>query len=152
MSSSSILLWYSLMYLSKLTDYIPYLRQVIFIIELVSFEKFRETWDMWLGTEGEGTRSFKEQKDFHLFSSTQIYLCQGLRRKRLTLQLPEKKWAQDSSKKVDIHWLWSDTRRLLISSAILKALRSAKWNLFFSWWRICDGKGTHLSPIFSLGR
>lgn len=67
--------------------------------------------------------------------STFAILRQGLRRKRLTLQLPEKKWAQDSSKKVDIHWLWSDTRRLLISSAILKALRSAKWIFFFLIWK-----------------
>lgn len=75
MSSISILLWYSLMYLSKLTDYILHLQQVIFVIELVSFEKFRETWDMWLVLKGEGTRSLKDPKDFHLFSSsTQIYL------------------------------------------------------------------------------
>lgn len=63
------------MYLSKLTDYILHLQQVIFVIELVSFEKFRETWDMWLVLKGQGTRSLKDQKDFHLFSSsTQIYL------------------------------------------------------------------------------
>ncbi len=83
-----------------------------------------------------GTKRLQPFQFFHPDLPTAFFLelekwsvceSQGLRRKRLTLPLPEKKWEQDSSKKVDIHWLWSDTRRLLISSAILKALRSAKW-------------------------